>query len=134
MEVKRETNKQELTEGWGSETESGAACLGSTTWIWIVTATASGCERSGTCCGFWKETANHIRCTRHHSKARGSTLSPAGRSPTSKFLRFTSMHPTWTESMNRTGTESRSEIGTSSRSQMILKIVNWSGRRSDLGF
>lgn len=59
MEVKRETNKQELTEGWGSETESGAACLGSTTWIWIVTATASGCERSGTCCGFWKESEPH---------------------------------------------------------------------------
>lgn len=51
-----------------------------------------------------------------------------------QFPRFSPLPSTWTETGNRIVIESKSEIVTSSRSQMILKIVNWTGRMSDLGF
>lgn len=57
-----------------------------------MTETVIGCERSGTCSGFW------------------------------------------TVSENRIAIESKSESVISSRSQMILKIVNETGKTNDLGF
>lgn len=77
-QVKREINKQKLTEEWGCETGTGAAFLGSKILIWIVTVTASGYGKSGTCSGFWKKTAREIRRTSFRSNIQGSFFSPEG--------------------------------------------------------
>jgi len=133
-QVKREITKEKPTEEWGCETGTGAAFLVSMILILIVTVIASGCEKSGTCSGFWKGRAQETRCTSYQSNTLGSSSRTRGLVFPTLPVSFSPLHSTWTASVNRIVIESKSEIVTSNRSQKILKIANWSGRMSDLGF
>lgn len=134
-QLKRERKNQKLTEEWGCESETGVAFLASTILILIVTAIASGCVKSGTCSGFWKERAHgsDTRGIRAASRASHPALR-VGLFPHHQPSRVSPLHFTWTESVNRIVSESKSESETSNRSQMTLKIVNWTARMNDLDF
>lgn len=98
-------------------------------WSWAAMRRAGPAPASGK--------GEHTRSDVQVSRATSTVPHSALRAvffPPCQFPRFSPLHSTWTGSVNTIVIGSKSEIVTSNRSQMILKIVNWTGRMSDLGF